>query len=217
MNAWTDIVLLLVVLTNLLLMGHSRLVACIRTVAAQGFLLGLLLLLAQQHELTARVALLAVGGMIVKGVVLPWLLGRAQREAAVRREVEPFVAYTPSLLIGVAALAVSLWLGSRLPLPRPAVSSLIVPVAFFSILAGLFLIVSRKQALTQALGYLTMENGIFIFGVALAQEHPVLFELGVLLDVFVAVFVMGITIFHISREFDHIDTGQLSTLHDLHP
>jgi hydrogenase-4 component E len=57
-----------------------------------------------------------------------------------------------------------------------------------------------------------MENGIYAFGVALVENQPVFVELGILLDVFVAVFVMGITMFHINREFDHIDTDQLSKL-----
>ena len=59
-----------------------------------------------------------------------------------------------------------------------------------------------------------MENGIYAFGMAFAVEEPLLVEMGILLDVFVAVFVMGITIYHISREFDHIDTDRLSALKD---
>jgi hydrogenase-4 component E len=217
MNVWLDTTLLLLVLTNLWLLGSSRLVSCIRVVAVQGVLLAALLLLAHHGKLTLGVWLPAAGSLALKGVVFPWLLLRALREANVRREVEPYVGFTSSVLAGLLALAVSLWLGRRLPLPIPAIAPLIVPVAFFSILAGLFLIVSRRQALTQVLGYLVLENGIYVFGVSLAQENPLLFELGVLLDVFVAVFVMGIMIFHISREFDHIDTERLSALQDWRP
>ncbi len=93
-------------------------------------------------------------------------------------------------------------------------SALLVPVALSSILIGLFLIVSRKKAVNQVLGFLVLENGIFTFGVGLMRELSLLVELGVLLDVFVAVFVMGIMIFHISREFNHLDTDRLSTLRD---
>jgi len=81
-----------------------------------------------------------------------------------------------------------------------------------AIFVGLLLIVSRRKAVTQVLGYLALENGIFVFGVGLARQATLLVEMGILLDVFVAVFVMGIAIFHISREFDHIDTDQLSLL-----
>jgi hydrogenase-4 component E len=91
-------------------------------------------------------------------------------------------------------------------------SSLVVPVAFFTITSGLFLIVSRKKALTQVLGYLVMENGIYVFGTSIAARQPLLVELGILLDVFVAVFVMGIAIFHINREFEHTDVDRLNKL-----
>lgn len=214
MNMSADAILLLVVLSNLWLLGSSRLVSCIRAVALQGVFLAMLLISVHQGHLTVGVWVPAVGSVVLKGMVFPWLLLRALREAQVRREVEPYVGFAQSMLLGVIALAVSLWLAGRLPLPSPPVVPLIVPVAFFSIFAGLFLIVSRRQALTQVLGYLVLENGIYVFGVSLAGENPLLFELGVMLDVFVAVFVMGITIFHISREFDHIDTEQLSVLQD---
>ena len=131
-----------------------------------------------------------------------------------RREVEPFVGNVTSLLVGIVALGASFWIGQRLPLPSPMTSALLVPVALSSILIGLFLIVSRKKAVNQVLGFLVLENGIFTFGVGLVRELSLLVELGVLLDVFVAVFVMGIMIFHISREFDHLDTDRLSTLRD---
>ena len=73
---------------------------------------------------------------------------------------------------------------------------------------------SRRKALTQVMGYLVLENGIYLFGITLGREAPLLVEMGVSLDVFVAVFVMGIIIFHISREFDHIDVDQLASLKD---
>ena len=84
-------------------------------------------------------------------------------------------------------------------------------------LTGLFLIVARRQALMQVVGYLALENGIFAFGAVVMKEAPLLVEMGILLDIFVAVFVMGIMVFHISREFDHTDTERLSELKDWTP
>lgn len=214
MSVWIDTILIFLVLSNFLLLGSSRLSACIRFVAVQGILLGVLTLVAHEDGLTLRTLLLALVSAGLKGAVFPWLLTRALREANVRHEIEPYVGYNLSILIGAVALAVSLWLSARLPLPSQPLSSLVVPVALFSILVGLLVIVSRKTALTQVLGYLVLENGIYAFGVGLVQQTPVLVELGVLLDVFVAVFVMGIAIFHISRQFDHIDTDRLATLKD---
>ena len=217
MNLWTDSILVFLALTSLLLLGSSRLAACVRIVAFQGILLGLLTVLAHHEQLSLRPVLLAIAIITLKGAVFPWLLARVLREAEVRREVEPFVSYTVSLLIGTLALALSLWLSQRLPLPAAPIATLVVPVALFTILAGLFLIVSRRQAVSQVLGYLVLENGIYAFGVGLVQGTPMVVELGVLLDVFVAVFVMGIAIFHINREFDHIDVDRMVVLRDWTP
>lgn len=216
MSAWFDVLIVALVLTNLLLMGASRLNTLIRTVAAQGIALGFLSLLVHRGNVETATVVLASLSVLLKGLVFPWLLFRALHLANVRREVEPFVGYSASLVIGVLALGLGYWMAGRLPLPAPEhVSPHILPVALFTMFTGLFLIITRRKALTQVVGYLALENGIYAFGVAVLREWaPLLVELGVLLDVFVAVFVMGITIFHISREFDHIDTDQMASLKD---
>lgn len=211
---WIDAILTSLVLTDFLLLGSSRLGACIRFVAGQGILLGALTLAAHEETLSLRPIILAAASAGLKGAAFPWLLQRALREAQVRREIEPFIGYNLSLLLGTLALATSLWLSSRLPLPSPPVSPFIVPGALFTSFVGMFLIIGRKNALNQVLGYLVLENGVYAFGVGVVQDTPMLIELGVLLDVFVAVFVMGITLFHINRQFDHIDTDRLATLKD---
>lgn len=209
-----DTGMVLVLLSTLMFLGSSRIVSCIRILAVQGMILGLLPLMVRGGG-GLHAALLALGTVAVKGIVLPRLLLRARRQADVPREVDPFVGFGASLFVGVLLLVISFWLGARLPLPSTPPSTLIVPVAFFILFAGLFVIVSRRKALTQVLGYLMMENGIYTFGVAFVRNQPLLIEMGILLDVFVAVFVMGIAIFHISREFDHIDIDRLSTLTDV--
>jgi hydrogenase-4 component E len=209
-------------LANIVLVGSSSLSFCIRVVAVEGIALGLLPLLLPGHEFGFRTVFLVVVSIGLKGIVFPWLLFRALRAANVRHEVEPFVGYSWSVLFGVGTLGLSLWLGRMLEpdsltgasAGRPTELALILPTALFTVLVGLFLIVSRKKALTQVLGYLVLENGIYLFGITLAHEEPFLVEMGILLDVFVAVFVMGIAVFHISREFDHMDVDQLSTLKD---
>ncbi len=212
MNSSVDTIMVFLVLTNLMLLGLSRMGTCIRVVAGQGIALGLLPLLLHTDILEIHLWVLSAAIIGLKGLAFPWMLSRTLRDIDVNREVEPFVGYGLSVVMGPLALAMCLWISSGLPLPAETTSSLVVPVALFTIMAGLFLIVSRKKALTQVLGYLVLENGIYTFGVALAGKQPILVEMGILLDVFVAVFVMGITIFHINREFDHIDTDRLSSL-----
>jgi hydrogenase-4 component E len=214
MNLLIDTVIVLLILTNLRLIASSRIASCIDVVAIQGVLLGVLPLLVGTDHVTVRAYLLSGGTILLKGVIFPWLLLRALRAAHIQREMEPLIGYTTSLLMGAVLLALSMWLGSQLPLPVPAEYPLVVPLAMFNIMIGLFAIVSRRKAIMQVLGYLVMENGIYAFGLAFAMSEPLLVELGILLDVFMAVFVMGITIFHISREFDHMDTDRLTTLKD---
>ena len=179
---------------------------------ASGVVLAVLPLLCGSGAVTVHRVCLAAAILLLKGIAFPLLLSRAQRAANVRREVEPFVGYTLSLLFGVAGLGASLWIDSRIRLADPAFSRLAGAVAVFTMLVGLFLIITRKKAISQVLGYLVMENGIYILGISLVTKVPMLVELGVLLDAFVAVFVMSIATYHISREFDHIDVDQLSAL-----
>jgi hydrogenase-4 component E len=212
MQQWLELATVLLFLTDLVMLGLSELGACIRMVAIQGILLGLFTLIAREDVLTARLIVLGVVSMGLKGFVFPLLLSRDIREAKVRREVEPFVGYAASIVAGLIMLAASMWIAARFPMLSAATSSFVIPVALSTAFTGLFLIISRRKALTQVIGYLVFENGIYMFGIAAAGEIPFLVEFGVLLDVFVAVFVMGIAINHINREFDHIDADQLSSL-----
>lgn len=214
MHHGLDIVLVLAVLTSLGALGSSRLRTCIRLVAIQGFVVGLLPVLVTPLTHSTVGILYAAASVASRGVLFPWLLFRTQRQANVRREIEPYVGYGASLAFGAGALVLSAWLSSRLPLPDPPPTPFAMTMSFFLGLTGLFLTISRRKAITQVLGYLLLENGIFSFGVMFVRHQPLLVEMGVLLDIFAAVFVMGIAIFHISREFDHIDADRLASLKD---
>ena len=206
--------MVVLLLTNVVLLGMSRLQYCIQILALQGLLLGTLPLTNTQELISIRAIFLAGGSMVLKAIVFPRLLKRTLTDANVQREVEPFIGYSVSLMMGIGLLGLSFWLSSRFPLPTIITSRFVIPVALFMIMTGLFLIISRKKALTQVLGYLVLENGIYAFGVVISPEAPSLVEMGVLLDAFVAVFIMGILMFHINREFDHIDTDRLASLKD---
>jgi hydrogenase-4 component E len=212
----SELILILVMLTNLALLGMGRLRSSIQMVAIQGMVLGVLPLFVHSQGLRWPLLLIAAGSFAVKGLVFPWLLTRTLRATNAQREVAPIVGPAASTALGALLIAFSFWIGSRFQLPPtvPVVSRLAMPVAVAALLSGLFVIVTRRQALMQVLGYLILENGVFVFGLALAHEEPLLVEMGILLDVFVAVFVMGIAVFHIAREFDHIDVEQLSELRD---
>ncbi len=151
-----DALLIGVILTNLLVLGSSRVTICIRSVAVQGIVLGVMTFLAHDGGPQLRTALLALASIAVKGIAFPALLLRALREADIRREIEPYVGYNLSVLIGLGMLLLSLWLSARLPLPHPPLAPLLVPVSLCTSLIGLLVIISRKKAITQVLGYLVL-------------------------------------------------------------
>jgi len=210
----TDIFILSLVLTDFRLLATSRLGAVIQTTVLQAIALSAFMLAIADRPWPMLLIFLSLVTLTVKGVILPWLLKRAMREAGVQREIAPMIGYSASVLIGMVLLGISFLIFIPLKASVSMESAFLLPGALFTTLTGLMMIVSRKNALTQVAGYLVMENGVYAFGAALAVEEPLLVEMGVLLDVFVAVFVMGITIYQISREFDHIDTDRLSELRD---
>jgi len=212
MTSLAELALFLVVLTDFLVLATSRLSACIRAIALQGILLGALPLLIHR-DISGHLIVLAVGTAAIKAGVLPWFLRWAIREAAVRREVEPLIGYMASVILGAAALAVAFAVANALPL-RMVGTDLLVPVALVTVMIGLVVLITRSKAVTQVVGYLMLENGIFLFGLTQSERVPFLVEIGVLLDVFVGVFIMGIVVFHINREFDSISAARLTELHD---
>jgi hydrogenase-4 component E len=199
-------------LTCFALLATSRIGACIRWLSFQGILFGMLPLIVHDGGLTIREVVLAAGNTGLKGVVFPWLLLRLRARADFNREVQPFVSFIPSILFGILALALSVWLTTEM---KPALRNapfVMLDSSIFLIFVGLFLIMSRRNALMQVIGYLVLENGIFVFGVITVVGTPLLVELGVLLDAFAGVFVMGIAIYHINREFGSIDVDRLNAL-----
>jgi hydrogenase-4 component E len=194
------------------LLGTSRIGACIRWLSFQGILFGLVPLIVHQDGLTIREVVLAAGNVFLKGIIFPLLLLRLRARAGYSREVQPFVSFIMSLLFGVLALALSAWLTTQMQPALQQAPFVLLDSSIFLIFVGLFLIISRRNALMQVIGYLVLENGIFVFGVITVVGTPMLVELGVLLDAFVGVFVMGIAIYHISREFGSIDVDRLTAL-----
>lgn len=212
MGLLSDYILVFVLLLNMYILGTSRLGTCIKMVALQGALLALLPILI--HGLTGHALFLAAAAFIFKGLLIPWLLFRAIREVKIRRTVVPWVSFNVVMLIGALATAAAFYFADLLPLVIKHQHSLIIPASIATMAAGFLFMVTRRKAINQVLGYLMLENGIFIFGMLLVHAMPIMIEAGVLLDILVAVFVMGIVVNHINREFSSIDTDQLALLRE---
>jgi hydrogenase-4 component E len=208
-----NLLLVLVLLGNFLMLGTSRVAAVINAAAAQGTLLGVAFL-AMHGRSGVRALVLGIAMIAIKGIAIPRILRGALRSQGIRREVEPFVSFTTSLLLGALATGLSVLFARTLPLAAGDAEALLVPASLSTVLTGFIVLTTRRKALTQVVGYLTLENGIFIFGLTLVEAMPFLVEAGVLLDVLVGVFVMGVVIDHISREFSSIHVDDLTELRE---
>jgi hydrogenase-4 component E len=204
---------------NLLALASSRLPSVIRAAALQGMVLGILPLLVE-GDFQWIVAVVSFGTIAVKGFVIPHLLRRALRAANIDRELRPLIGFVPSLLLGAAATIGAVCLGGAMPLlPEHAGTdlvprSLLVPGSFATVVAGFLMLMGRTKAISQVCGYLILENGIYLFGLLLIHTTPLLVEAGILLDLTVAVFVIGIIMDRIQKEFDSLDTNKLTSLHE---
>lgn len=216
----SEIALALYLVSDLVLVGANRLKSAVRFVAMQGVVVGILPVLmwnwADEGCPGARVWIIAFVNTLVKGVALPMLLMYAVRKARTRRELEPIVSFHVSQLIVFFVAIGAFAVGRLLHVHASSASELAVPVALTTMGTGLLLICGRKKAITQVLGFLILENGISVFGAAILLEYGIVVELGILLDVFALVFILGIAVFQISRTFSSTDTDKLNHLGDTH-
>jgi len=212
LTATINILLGTAMVSTLALLGTSRLRTCARVLGLQGLAIGLLPALTSTEHVTLRIGAVMLGNIILKSLVFPWLLLRVCRKLSVRRDPGSFVGMGGAVLLGVLCLGAAAWVGTTVGAQLPTHPGGVYIVAFFLVLTGLLLIIVRRRAVMQVMGYLTLENGIYLFGSCAVIDVPFLLEFGVLLDVFAAVFVMGAALRQIHAEFSSDDATQLSEL-----
>lgn len=207
-----DQLLIVVMLLNFVLLGSGRYRFSVRLVAVQGVLLGLLPGILM--PLSWHLSLITMGVVLVKGGLVPWLIAQAIERSDAKQELQPHLGFGATLVLGALFTALAFWFATRLSLAVVHQGHLFLPAAIATLLAGCLLLTTRRKAISQVLGYLVLENGIFIFGLLLTAAMPVMVEAGVLLDLLVGTFVMGIVIKHINREFSSLDTSRLTALRE---
>ena len=199
---------------NLVALGSSRLPSLLRALSLQGMVLGVMPLVIEHEVLDWRVLAVVAATIVGKGIIIPGLLRHAMRAAHIEREIEPTLGYVPSLLLGAGGTMAAVAFARALPLLPEHAGTLLVPGAIASMLTGFILLIGRVKAISQVCGYLILENGIYLFGLLLIHSTPLLVESGILLDVTVGVFVIGIIVDRIQRAFDSLDTRKLTTLRE---
>ncbi len=214
---YTDAILVTILLSVLLSLESNRLVALVKIMGLQGIMVSLVPLFLEQHSTLGSGGLIFFQIMIlIKGLLIPGLLYYAVQRVAIKREVEPLIGYHASLFVGLMMILVSVFITEKLQISLPGGHSLLLITAITTLGAGLFLMMSRTKAITQVIGYLMLENGIYLVGTALSKESHTRYvvEFGVLLDLLVGVMIMGIILHNINRAFDDVDTALLGRLKD---
>jgi hydrogenase-4 component E len=213
MNEVLVFLVVMLTLINFALLGYSRLLPLIRLTGLMGIILGIVpFWLHNQAFSWWHTLALSGGSILIKGVLIPFLLYRALQRVATQREIKPYVGYTFSVLYAMLATVVSFSVAESVPRSAFFPAPKFIGVSLAMMLCGLFLLVARRQAVTQIIGYLILENSVYLFGVSLEVEQSWVVELGILLDLLVGIFIMGVVMHHIYREFENIDLGSLEEL-----
>jgi len=198
--------------TAFLMVGQKALFTAIRLYGAQSWLLGVVavtIALADDRPHLFVTAALTAG---LKGLLIPWFLMRVVDRIGIRREIEPFLNVPASLLICLALTVVGYRVSTGFPEGARGVAHHVIGVGLSMLLLGLFLMVTRKKAVTQILALLTVENAVFLIALGITSGMPLVVELGISFDVLLAVLVLGILVHRIVDRFESMDVSRLSQL-----
>jgi len=210
----TNFLILLFGVTMIYASSSTRVESYIKTLSFQGVLLFLIVL--GNHSWTGYISLafLAAETLLFKAVIIPLFMTRIVRKNGIFREVEPYIPYFYSLIFTsimfAAGIFISFWVIDQMQSLRPVYFGVAVSV----IISGMFLIMTRKKLITHVMCYIMMENGVFLLTLSVIKEMPMIVNLGVLLDIFAAVFILGLFATKINEAFDEMDVKSLSELKD---
>lgn len=195
-----------------LMVGQKALFTAIRLYGAQSLLLGVVAVAMAVSEHHADLYVTAALTVILKGILIPWFLMRVIDRIGIHREIEPFLNVPASLLVCLGLTVVGYRVSTGFPVGARGVSHHLIGVALSMLLIGLFLMVTRKKAVTQILALLTVENAVFLVALGVTSGMPLVVELGISFDVLLAVLVLGILVHRIVARFESMDVSRLSKL-----
>ena len=197
---------------TILLIVRTSLEGQVRVFGLQSFVLALLSMLIAAYS--ESLELLGVGGalVVVKGITIPRVLNRAVANIGLQRAAAPYLGTAPALIICGVLTIIAFYVMTPIAASNPLPTADAIPLAFAGVLVGFFIMVNRRRAVTQILGFLMLENGIFLLALLATYGVPFIVEMGVFLDVLVAVLIMEVFVYHIKDNFDSIDVGELGKL-----
>lgn len=206
-----DTLLSLVLLSVLFSFGSSRLPGLIMVVGFQGIVASIVPFFIG-HEMTAGGIAFTLVTLAIRGIIIPMSIYIVIKKVAIRREVEPIIGYHASILCGLGLIVAATYISHQLKIPTISEFTLLFPTAIALLVTGMFLLMARRNAIAMVLGYIMMENGIYLVGTTFSVRARHIVEFGILLDVLAGVMIMAIILQNIKQTFDDVDTALLRTL-----
>jgi hydrogenase-4 component E len=202
----------LVMVVSFALLAQSRVVATIRLFAWQGLLLAVITALVATDTGQNHMYVSAALTLALKGWFIPWLLTRQAHALGILRDQDT-VLRPGVVLLGAGALVIFCY-SVVLPIERFAESATrdAIAISLSVVLLGMLMLITRRKAITQVVGFMSLENGLFFAAVAATHGMPMVVELGVAFDVLIAAVIFGVFFFHIRDSIDSLDTDKLSRL-----
>jgi len=208
----TNVLLIIFTITLLYLGIAHRLLTYIKILALQGVLLFGIAFIELIEINAANLTFVLLETIVIKAIAIPVFLNYVMKRNRITRDAEPFLPNFVSLIIITLIIIATFILSNAIDDSR--ISKIYFVVALSTLFTGLYIIVTRHKIITHVMGYLVIENGVFILSLALGNEMPVLVNLGILLDVFASVFLLGIFVNRVGDVLKDVDVDQLKSLKD---
>ncbi len=200
-----------ILLTAIAMNALKRLESCIKAYAFNSWLLSLLIAAVAIVTEDTHLYIASLITLFSKGIVIPLFLKRIVRRMRVTHDVEPYISNTLSLTISGLLVGV-VYAALKKGIFVVGFSSTAFQISIAVMLVGLFIMITRRKAITQVIGLLFMENGLFLIGFSLTYGMPAIIELGVLFDMLMGVIILGIFTIQIKRAFASTDLDKLTIL-----
>jgi hydrogenase-4 component E len=210
----TNALIVIFGITMLYVSATSRVEAYIHALAVQGLILFLMVIIDLRHQNIWNLVFLCLETLAFKAVLIPLFLLYTVRRQELFREVEPYIPNFYSLVITSVIFALGFLLAYVNMGGHDNFRPVYFGVAMSTLVAGLFLILSRKKIITHVMGYIMMSNGIFLLTLSSMKEMPLIVNMGVLLDLFVGIFMLGLFAGRIGSVFEHTNVENLMNLKD---
>jgi hydrogenase-4 component E len=190
----------------------NRLMTYIKVLALQGVLLFFVVLLQLNRIDPVNLGFILLETIVFKSLAVPLFLSYLLKRNNITREAEPFLPNFVSLVITTAIVIINILISNVIK--DDHLDKIFFVVALSTLFFGLYLIATRRKIITHVMGYMVIENGVFVLSLAIGNEMPLLVNLGIMLDIFASVLILGIFMNKIGDVFKDVDVDQLSNLKD---